>query len=132
MIQKVANVAVVVKDQAKALDFYTQVLGFEKRMDIPAPSGGARWVTVAPKGQDIEISLFLAGSYPDTQNQWKAGSSPMWTLQTDDCRAEYARLKARGVRFDQEEPAENPWSITATFSDPDGNRFNLAELRRKS
>lgn len=127
MIQKLANVVVVVKDQAKALDFYTQVLGFEKRTDFKPP-GGVRWVTVAPKGQDIEISLFQAGSSPDPKmSQLKAGSNPQWSLQTDDCRGDFKRLKARGVKFDQEEPADYPWGVLVTFSDPDGNPFSLLQ-----
>ena len=59
-------VTLVVNDQAKALDFYTKVLGLEKRADYVGPTG-ARWVTVAPKGQDLEISLFQGGSFPDTK-----------------------------------------------------------------
>jgi predicted enzyme related to lactoylglutathione lyase len=133
MIQKLANVVIVVKDQAKALDFYTQVLGFEKRTDF-SPGGNYRWVTVAPKGQDIEISLFQAGSDPDpksSQNQVKAGSNPQWTLQTDDCRGDFKRLKAQGVKFNQEEPSEQPWGVLATFSDPDGNPFSLLQPAKR-
>lgn len=132
MITKLANVVVVVKDQAKALDFYIQVLGFEKRTDYNPP-GNVRWVTVAPKGQDIEISLFQAGSSADPkspQSQLKAGSNPQWNLQTDDCHGDFKRLKALGVKFDQEEPDEYSWGVQATFRDPDGNPFSLLQPRR--
>jgi catechol 2,3-dioxygenase-like lactoylglutathione lyase family enzyme len=54
MIEKLMTVGIVVKDQAKALDFYMRALGFEKRADF-TPPGNPRWVTVAPKGQDIEM-----------------------------------------------------------------------------
>ena len=64
MVEKLMVVTLVVKDQAKALDFYTKALGLEKRSDYLGPTG-ARWLTVAPKGQDIEISLFPAGSFTD-------------------------------------------------------------------
>ena len=133
MIQKLSNITVVVKDQAKALDFYTQVLGLEKRTDVPAPPGGSRWVTVAPKGQDIEISIFQAGSFPvpnAPENQWKPGGNPGWTFQTDDCRGDYSRLKDKGVVFDME-PADNPWSTVASFRDPDGNAFRLVQFKRR-
>lgn len=127
MIKKLSNVVLVVNDQTKALDFYTRVLGFEKRTDI-SPPGAVRWVTVAPKGQDIEISLFQAGSSPQPGfSQLKPGTSAAWNLQSDDCKGDFKRLTAQGVRFDQPEPAELPWGIQATFSDPDGNRFSLLQ-----
>ncbi len=126
MINKLSIVVIVVKDQAKAMDFYTKILGLEKRTDL-MPPGNPRWVTVAPKGQDIEMSLFQAGSLSDPkapQNRWQPGSGPSWTLQTDDCRKDSEELKSRGVKF-VSEPAEYPWGVGATFSDPDGNIFSL-------
>jgi predicted enzyme related to lactoylglutathione lyase len=129
MIQKLATVILVVKDQAKALDFYTRVLGFEKRTDF-TPPGNPRWLTVAPKGQDIEISLFQTGSSNDpkaSQNRWHPGSSPAWTLHTNDCRKDFEELKSRGVKFDQHQPTEYPWGLAATFDDPDGNKFGLLQ-----
>jgi predicted enzyme related to lactoylglutathione lyase len=129
MIHKLATVVIVVRDQAKALDFYTKVVGLEKRTDI-TPPGSPRWVTVAPKGQDIEISLFQAGSNPDPkalQNRWQPGAGPAWTLHTNDIRKDFEELKSRGVRFDQSKPEEYPWGIAATFNDPDGNKFGLLQ-----
>jgi catechol 2,3-dioxygenase-like lactoylglutathione lyase family enzyme len=133
MIKKLGNVVLVVNDQAKALDFYTRVLGFEKRAEFVAPGtlpGAPHWITVAPKGQDIEISLFQVGSSPDpAAAQLKPGTGPQWNLVTDDCRGDFERLKAQGVRFDESEPAEQPWGIQATLRDPDGNRFSLLQPR---
>jgi catechol 2,3-dioxygenase-like lactoylglutathione lyase family enzyme len=132
MIEKLANVVVVVKDQAKALDYYTRVLGFEKRTDINPP-GGTRWVTVAPKGQDIEISLFPAGSYPDpngVQHSLEPGKGPAWNFRSTDCKKDFEELKSRGVKFNEPKPAEYPWGIQASFSDPDGNGYTLLEPRR--
>lgn len=127
MIEKLANVVLVVRDQTKALDFYTNVLGFEKRTDI-SPPWGVRWVTVAPKGQDVEISLFQAGKYPDPSlGELQPGKGPQWTFQTTDCKRDFEELKARGVKFDQSKPDENPWGIQATFADPDGNKFALLQ-----
>jgi catechol 2,3-dioxygenase-like lactoylglutathione lyase family enzyme len=129
MIEKLATVIIVVKDQAKALDFYTKALGFEKRTDY-TPPGNPRWVTIAPKGQDIEMSLFQAGSYNDPkapQNRWRPGSSPAWTLKSNDCRRDFEEMKARGVRFNEPQPVEYPWGIAATFSDPDGNNFSILQ-----
>jgi predicted enzyme related to lactoylglutathione lyase len=129
MIEKLATVVIVVKDQTRALDFYTNVLGFEKRTDI-TPPGSQRWVTVAPKGQDIEMSLFQVGSYSDPktpQNKWRPGSSPTWTLKTSDCHKDFEELKSRGVKFNEREPGQYPWGLVATFTDPDGNNFSLLQ-----
>src|SRR2546429_418742 len=57
MIEKLTHVPIVVSDQEKALKFYTEVLGFEKRADYQNP-GNPRWLTVAPKGTDVELILF--------------------------------------------------------------------------
>jgi predicted enzyme related to lactoylglutathione lyase len=129
MIQKILNVVLVVSDQDKAVDFYTHALGLEKRTDF-TPPGGPRWVTVAPKGQDIEISLFKAGSGRDPkspESQLQPGKGPQWALGTNDCRKDFEEMKSRGVKFNEEQPAEYPWGILATFRDPDGNPFSLLQ-----
>jgi len=134
MIDRLANVVVVVKDQAKALDYYTRVLGLEKRTDVNPP-GGTRWVTVAPKGQDIEISLFPAGSYPDPKGgktSLEPARGPAWTFRTTDCKKDFEELRSRGVKFNEQKPAEYPWGVQATFSDPDGNGFNLLQPRGRA
>jgi catechol 2,3-dioxygenase-like lactoylglutathione lyase family enzyme len=86
---------IVVKDQTSSLDFYTKILGFEKIADY-SPPGNPRWLTVGPKGQDIQFVLFQAGSYPDPnspQNRWKPGPDvPAWTFQTDDCRKDFTLM----------------------------------------
>ncbi len=127
MIEKLLNVVVVVRDQTKALDFYTKVLGFEKRTDI-SPPWGTRWVTVAPKGQDIEIALLQSGNRSDPNlPQLEPGKGPQWTFQTSDCKEDFTELQSRGVKFDQSKPEEQPWGVQATFSDPDGNKFGLLQ-----
>ena len=136
-IERLSHVTIVVKDQNKALDFYTKALGLEKRADYSVP-GNPRWLTVAPKGQDIEMTLWQAGSWeagsksgeiPSSLNQPGAGTQ--WTFITADCRKTYAELKARGVVF-RSEPAENPYSTVAEFTDPDGNPFRLVQLKSAS
>jgi catechol 2,3-dioxygenase-like lactoylglutathione lyase family enzyme len=126
MIRKLLYLTIVVKDQTRALEFYTDVLGFEKIADYQ-PEGGPRWLTISPKGQDIQMNLFLVGSYPPgtPQSRWQpGGDGPAWTLLSDDCRKDFEYLKSRGVRF-LAEPTEYPWGVGATFSDPDGNTFSL-------
>lgn len=123
------TVTIVVKDQEKALNYYTNVLGFERRTDF-TPPGNVRWVTVAPKGQEIAMSLFQAGSHNDPatpQNRWQPGSTQSWTFKTSDIRKDFEELKSKGVKFNEEEPAKYPWGLVATFTDPDGNNFSLLQ-----
>ena len=127
VIEKLMLVTIVVKNQDKALDFYTKTLGFEKRADV-SPPGNPRWVTVAPKGQDIEIALWEAGSksvgVPPSHQQ--PGIGTQWNFKVEDCRKAYAELKARGVKF-KSQPVEYAWAIGAEFTDPDGNHFSLVQ-----
>ena len=133
MVEKLMEVTLVVKDQNRALDFYTKALGLEKRSDYSGPTG-VRWLTVAPKGQEIEISLFPGGSFPDQkggQVHVRGGEGIQWTFQTADCRKDFEEMRSRGVRFDEAKPTEWPWGIEAHFADPDGNRFALLQPAAK-
>jgi catechol 2,3-dioxygenase-like lactoylglutathione lyase family enzyme len=131
-IEKLSLVTIVVKSQEAALEFYTKTLGLEKRTDM-APPGAPRWVTVAPKGQDIEISLWEAGSRTEgvPPSHLHPGNGTSWNFQVADCRRAYAVLKARGVKF-RSEPVEYPWAIAAAFTDPDGNSFGITQPRATS
>jgi predicted enzyme related to lactoylglutathione lyase len=130
---RIAQFTLVVNDQTRALDFYTGKVGFEKKTDF-TPPGSYRWVTVGPKEQDLELALWQVGS-PDPNGwskNWKPGSAPPINLRVDDCRKTFGEMKARGVRFDQAEPQEYAWGISATFTDPDGNRFAINQLPQET
>lgn len=130
MIEKTTHVPIVVGDQDRALEFFTQVLGFEKRADYQQ-AGRPRWLTVAPKGQDVEFIL-VKGTYtldPRPPADAESGGNHI-VFSTDDCRRDFAALAARGLRFKDPEPVEAPYGITAYFTDPDGNHFALLESRR--
>lgn len=125
MLEKVVYVSVFVKDQDKALDFYTNVLGFEKRADNPTP-GGPRFLTVGLKGQDFQLVL-----WPGTPGQgqpFQGRSTAAYTVETKDCRKAFEALKARGVKFDTD-VLEYPWGYVAVLQDPDGNRLQLRQGR---
>jgi catechol 2,3-dioxygenase-like lactoylglutathione lyase family enzyme len=92
MLKKVVYVAVLVSDQDRALDFYTNVIGLEKRGDYPTPAG-PRFLTVAVKGQDFELVL-----WPGTPARGEAGSA-VYTIEVEDIRTAFETLKSRGVRF---------------------------------
>ena len=125
----VTHVAVVVKDQDKALDFYTQTMGFEKKADYTQP-GHPRYLTVSPKGQDLEIVLWPAGAEADRlpESHKHPGSGSRTVLQVEDCRKTFADLKAKGVRFRQPEPYGAGWGVAADLMDPDGNPFSIVQL----
>ncbi len=127
---RVAQVTLVVTDQARSLEFYVQKVGFEKKADVPLP-GGRRWVTVGPSGQDLELALWEVGSAVDPEQQewskhWAPGRSPPIVLRVADCRETHRELAGRGVPFPQP-PREYPWGVSATWQDPDGNLFSLSE-----
>ena len=129
MSMKITQFTLVVKNQAEALRFYTEKVGFEKKIDF-TPPGGYRWVTVGPKGQDLELALFQAGTQDPNHwsSKWTPGISPPIVMQVDDCRKTFAELKSRGVEFKQTQPDEYAWGISATFSDPDGILFSINQL----
>ncbi|MDA4130836.1 MAG: VOC family protein [Thaumarchaeota archaeon] len=126
MKAKIAQFTLVVKNQAAALDFYTNKVGFEKKTDV-TPPGSYRWITVGPQGQDLELALFEAGTKDPNgwSSGWQPGGNPPIVMNVDDCRQAFAEMKARGVEFKQEKPDEYAWGISATFSDPDGNLFSI-------
>jgi uncharacterized glyoxalase superfamily protein PhnB len=135
---KIANAQLWVHDQDEALAFYTQKLGFEVRADVTVPElGNFRWLTVGPAGQDdVSIVLMAIPGGPvmddETRSQVKSlmakGFAGTVFLTTDDCRARYEELKARGVEF-AEAPEERPYGIDSGFRDPSGNHLRVTELR---
>src|SRR5208283_5903825 len=99
MDARITSVALVVKDKAEALEFYTEKVGFEKKTDYT--NGGYRYVTVGPKGQDLELALWQEGS-PDptgSSSQLKSGMYPPIVMLVDDVHKTSAELKAHGVQF---------------------------------
>ena len=120
IIGKITHVALVVKNLDEAVEFYTKKLGFEKKADYNPP-GGERWVTVGPKGQDLELNFLQAG------NLGVNSSSAHITMTVDDCKKTSAELKTHGVQFKQE-PLEHPYGISAIFVDPDGNSFQINQF----
>ena len=120
MLKKVVYVALSVSDQDKALDFYTNVVGFEKRIDFPTPDG-PRFLTVGVKGQDFEFVL-----WPGTPAEAELGAA-VYTIEVENCRLEFETLKSHGANFEPPEILEFPWGYVARFQDPDGNRLQLRE-----
>jgi predicted enzyme related to lactoylglutathione lyase len=131
VIEKTTHVPIVVGDQDRALAFYTDVLGFQKRQDYQQ-AGRPRWLTVAPKGQEVELIL-VKGEYtvdPRPPPEAESGGNH-YVFSTDDCRGAVAAVKARGLTFKGPAPVEAPFGVTAYFTDPDGNHFALLEPKQR-
>ncbi|HYY22033.1 MAG TPA: VOC family protein, partial [Thermoleophilaceae bacterium] len=136
VITRLSHTTVYVLDQAEALTFYRDKLGFEVRTD-QTMDNGFRWLTVGPKGQpDLEIVLMEAKEGPmwsrETAEQVRGlmakGFAGTIFLTTDDCHAAYEELKGRGVEF-VEEPEKRPYGIDSSFRDPSGNHLRLTQVR---
>jgi catechol 2,3-dioxygenase-like lactoylglutathione lyase family enzyme len=120
--------SVMVDDQDRAIDFYTNVLGFVKSKDIPM--GTFRWLTVtAPEGADgVELVLEPLGFPPARTYQqalYDAGV-PATAFMTHDIASEYGRLKELGVSFRTEPRSFGP-ILSALFEDTCGNLINLVQ-----
>jgi catechol 2,3-dioxygenase-like lactoylglutathione lyase family enzyme len=125
MLERVLYTTVFVSDQDEALDYYTNVLGFEKGFENTMVENGPRFLSVAIKGQD-DFQLVL---WPGTPGQGEPvmGRAPAaYTLETSDIHKAYEVLRSRGVKF-ATEVLEYPWGQIAVFEDPDGNRLQLRE-----
>lgn len=120
--------SVMVEDQAKALAFYTDVLGFVLEADIPM--GGYRWLTVtAPEGaHGVELLLEPLGFPPARAYQQALFEAdiPATAFFTADIDAEYERLLARGVVFRGDPRQMGPVKV-ALFEDTCGNLINLVQ-----
>jgi catechol 2,3-dioxygenase-like lactoylglutathione lyase family enzyme len=121
--------SVFVDDQRKALDFYTNVLGFEKKRDIPL--GAASWLTVvSPEQSDGTEVLLEPSDHPAVKPYKKAlveDGIPAASFAVDDMQAEFDRLRSNGVRFTQE-PTEMGGVTTAVFDDTCGNLIQIVRL----
>ncbi len=126
---KIQLSSVMIDDQDKALRFYTEVLGFVKKRDIPL--GEARWLTVvSPEGlDDIEL-LLEPNSNPAARTYQKAifeQGIPLTAFAVDDIQKEYARLKKLGVEFTME-PTNMGMTTMAVFNDTCGNLIQIYQV----
>ncbi|WP_199042347.1 VOC family protein [Glycomyces salinus] len=125
---KIVVTNVFVDDQAAALEFYTEKLGFEVSADVPV--GEDRWLTVRSPEQPGGPDLLLEPSGHPAVGPYKralvADGIPDLSLAVDDVRGEYERLTGLGVKFTQE-PTEMGPVTTAVLDDTCGNLIQLAQ-----
>jgi catechol 2,3-dioxygenase-like lactoylglutathione lyase family enzyme len=126
-LMKIVVTSVLVDDQDKALEFYTRVLGFVKKTEIPM--GEHRWLTVVgPDDPDGTELLLEPDSHPAVRPFKQAlveDGIPFTSFAVEDVHTEYERLRAAGVRFTQPPVAMGPVT-TAVLDDTCGNLIQIA------
>ena len=124
---RISLASVLVDDQEKALRFYTDVLGFVEKHDIPV--GEDRWLTVvSPQDPDGTELVLEPSSHPAVKpfkEALAADGIPYTSFAVDDVKAEYERLRGLGVRFTQE-PVDMGPVTTAVLDDTCGNLIQIA------
>jgi catechol 2,3-dioxygenase-like lactoylglutathione lyase family enzyme len=120
--------SVLVHDQEEALRFYTDVLGFVKKTEVPL--GEHRWLTVVSPDDPDGCELLLEPDGHPAAKPWKEAlvndGIPYTSFAVDDVRAEFDRLRGLGVRFTQE-PADMGTVTTAVLDDTCGNLIQIVQ-----
>lgn len=133
---RIANAQFWVHDQDAALDFYTEKLGWEVRADVTMEEWQFRWVCVGPPGGEgtalvlmpVPGQPLLDGASSAQLSELVAkGAGGTLFLETDDCKAVYDELSARGVEFN-DPPTPQPYGIDTSFRDPSGNNIRLTQV----
>jgi predicted enzyme related to lactoylglutathione lyase len=128
---KIKLTSVSIDDYDKALKFYTEVMGFEKKHDIPLGEG-ARWITVVSPQEPNGTELLLEpnASYPAMKALKEAlvnDGIAFTAFEVDDIQKEYARMKKLGVEFTME-PTNMGTTIIAIFDDTCGNLIQIYQI----
>jgi catechol 2,3-dioxygenase-like lactoylglutathione lyase family enzyme len=136
---KITVTSVLVDDQDKALDFYTRVLGFEKKTDTPV--NGAKWMTIVSPSDPYGVEILLEPDWnPGIQINGEPAAKvfkrtlfeagiPWTAFSTDDLQAEYERLIEQGVTFTMEPTDMGPVSV-AVLDDMCGNLIQLQQVHQ--
>jgi catechol 2,3-dioxygenase-like lactoylglutathione lyase family enzyme len=124
---RITLTSVLVDDQERALRFYTETLGFQKKHDVPL--GEHRWLTVVspddPEGTELLLEPDSHPAVSPFKQALVADGIPYTSFAVDDVQAEFDRLRGQGVRFTQE-PLEMPTVTTAVLDDTCGNLIQIA------
>ena len=131
MLKNLMYVTVSVSDQDRALTFYTDQLGLQKRSDAHGPQG--RFLTVAPEEASVEIVLWPNASPSVTGAGLDPGvivPGPVF-IESDDLVKDFEVLRSRGVIFVESEPTPYPFGLRLAALDPDGNRVELRQPNRR-
>ena len=116
MLKRIKFVGIPVRDQDKALAFWTKQIGLQVATDQPM-GDGQRWIELKVPGGQTGIVLFTPPGHED-----RIGTFVNMSWDVDDVEKTYIELKERGVEFVQP-PKHEEWGTSAIFKDPDGNTF---------
>lgn len=119
MIKGIKFVNIPVRDQARALAFYTEKLGFTVATNQPMGPGGQRWIELKIPGAETRVSLFTPEGHED-----RVGTFVPLSLWADDVEGTYETLRARGVEF-AAPPKKEPWGTSVIFKDSEGNSLHI-------
>lgn len=119
MIKGIKFVNVPVRDQQRALAFYTEKLGFTVATNQPFGPSGGRWIELRIPGAETRVTLFTPPGQED-----RIGTFLPLSLYADDLEATYETLKARGVEF-LAPPKKESWGTSVVFKDSEGNQLHL-------
>ncbi|WP_062214227.1 VOC family protein [Streptomyces sp. NBRC 109706] len=131
MLTNLMFATVYVTDQDRALGFYVDGLGLQKRFDAPGPDG--RFLTVGFPDSPVHILLWshpASAGQPGDDEGRIAAPGPL-ILESDDLHKDFADMRQRGVVFEQPKPEDYPFGIRVEALDPDGNRISLREPRKR-
>ena len=120
MIKQIKFVSIPAADQNRALDFYTEKLGFTIITDQPF-GGGQRWIELRVPKAETRVVLYT----PEGQES-RIGTMMNMAFTCEDIEQTYKELVARGVEFEGP-PQKQPWGTYAMFKDSEGNSFALSE-----
>ncbi|AFE11158.1 glyoxalase/bleomycin resistance protein/dioxygenase [Corallococcus coralloides DSM 2259] len=127
---KISVTSVMVDDQSKALKFYTEVLGFVLKVDVPL-GGEHRWLTVvapdAPEGTQLLLEPMGFAPARVFQKALFDAGIPLTSFGVDDCQAEYERMVKLGVVFRSKPTVMGPVTV-AVFEDTCGNLIQMAQV----
>ncbi len=128
---KIKLTTVYVNDQERALRFYTEVLGFIKKADFS--NGPFRWLTVAspeePDGTELQLALSATPAAKAYQEAMFEQHQTAVMFHSDDVKADYERLKAKGAEFVMP-PTDVTASIIARLNDSCGNLIQITQMKR--
>ena len=119
MIKRIKFLGIPVRDQDRALQFYTEKLGFRVLTDQQF-SEKQRWIELSIPGAETGVVLFTPDGHED-----RIGSFVNTSWEVDDVEAAYNELKARDVEF-AGPPAKQPWGTFAVMKDSEGNQIVLS------
>ncbi|RAL24304.1 VOC family protein [Thermoflavimicrobium daqui] len=120
MITNIATVAIYTDNQEKALQFWTEKMGFEQRENKPMGPNG-NWIEVAPKNAQTRIVIYPKSMMP----KWAEMKASL-VFECENIQQTYTELHNKGVEF-VEEPKKMQWGTFAIFKDLDGNEYVLKQ-----